>query len=116
TSFASVSATDLVIVPSADPVQQISSLISSTLITNLTANIQNQLDGKLAAALATLDAAGNHAVQTAANQLQAFINAVSADLQGHKLTCAQAVPLVNAAQGIIAALGQSPASVNLACQ
>ncbi len=98
------------------PSTQIQNLIGSTLITDLSSNIQTQLDAKLAAALATLDAANKNSTATAANQLQAFVNAVKADVQGGKLTCAQAAPLVSAAQSIVATLGQPPLSVSLPCQ
>lgn len=98
------------------PATQIQNLINSTLITDLSSNIQTQLDAKLMAALGTLDAAKKNSAATAANQLQAFVNAVKADVQGGKLTCAQAGPLVSAAQAIVALLGQPPLTVSLPCQ
>jgi hypothetical protein len=94
---------------------QIQNLISSTLITNLASNIQNQLDAKLSSALATLDAAQKNSSSTAANQLQAFVNSVAADVKAAKLTCAQGTTLVGAAQQIVAALGRPPLSVT-SCQ
>ncbi len=97
------------------PAQQIANLIASTVIANFTSNIQSQLDAKLNAALATLDAAKNNSAATAANQLQAFVNAVRADVQSGKITCAQAMTLVTAAQQIVSALGQPPLVVSLPC-
>jgi probable HAF family extracellular repeat protein len=97
------------------PTTQIQALIASTLMTNLAANIQSQLDAKLDAALQTLDAARKNSASTAANQLQAFVNAVTADVQSGKITCAQATALVTAAQNVVAALGQPPLSVSLPC-
>lgn len=99
--------------PQPTPTQQIANLVASTLITNLGANIQSQLDSKLQAAIATLDAAKNNSSAVAANQLQAFVNAVSGDVNSGKITCAQATPLVNVAQQIVAGLGQPPLSVSL---
>ena len=102
--------------PPPSPADQIQSLITSTLMTNFASNIQSQLDAKLNAAVATLDAAKNNSTATAANQLQAFVNAVNADVQSGKITCAQGMTLVNAAQAIVAALGQPPLNISLQCQ
>jgi hypothetical protein len=97
------------------PAVQIQNLITSTLITNLASNVQSQLDAKLNAAIRTLDAANNNSSSVAANQLQAFVNAVSADVQSGKITCTQATALVNAAQAIVAGLGQPPLIISLPC-
>jgi hypothetical protein len=97
------------------PTAQIQNLISSTLIANLSANIQNQLDAKLNSALATLDAAQKNNATTAANQLQAFVNGVQADVFGNKLACAQATLLITAAQKIVTALHQMALSVSVPC-
>ena len=52
----------------------------------IASNIQSQLAGKLGAGIAVLDAAKKNSAGTAANQLQVFVNAVAADVQGGNLT------------------------------
>ena len=95
---------------------QIQNLMTSTVMTNLASNIQNQLDAKLEAAMATLEGANKNSVETAVNQLQAFVNAVTADVRGGRLTCEQAAPLVNAAQTVVATLNQPALSTRSMCQ
>jgi hypothetical protein len=95
--------------------EKVQQLITSTLVTNLAANIQNQLDAKLSSALATLDAAQKNSANTAANQLQAFVNNVVADLYAGKLVCGQALPLIGAAQQIATALHQPALAVSPPC-
>jgi hypothetical protein len=94
---------------------QLQNLISSTLITNLAANIQNQLDAKLSSALATLDALQKNSPNTATNQLQAFVNSVAADVYSGRISCGQASALIAAAQHIVSSLHQPPLVVSIPC-
>ena len=69
---------------------------------NLNQGQGNALIAKLEAAIQQLDR-GN--TQTAINQLQCFVNQMSAFIRAGTVPPAQGQPLIDAAQQIIAALG-----------
>jgi hypothetical protein len=85
-------------------------LVGSTLMANLAGNLDNQLDPKLQAALTTFAAASA--------QLQVFVDSVRNDVANGRISCdptTGAPALVQAAQNIVAALGEPPLTVSLAC-
>jgi len=86
---------------------QIRTLLNSPLFTNLSPQTRNQLGALLNAAAKTLESGNKNAVETATNQLGAFINAVLADYCANKLTSCQAKQLIDAANGIVVSLGES---------
>lgn len=86
------------------PAQMLSALTATVTSLNLLSGIANSLDAKLQAVQSTLAAAKTNDINTACNQMNAFINAVSAQ-SGTLITAPQADQLIGQANVIKAALG-----------
>jgi len=80
--------------------EAIYALIGQVLALNLKKGITNSLDSKLSAAVNALDDANQHNDVAAVNALQAFINAVQAQIGG-ALSPGEAASLIASAQAII---------------
>ena len=104
---------DYVTIKYATPAEAIEDVIATIEDMNLQQGIDNNLDAKLQAVQDALVAANADLRNDAINKLEAFINAAEAQ-RGNKLTDEQATQLVNAANGIILALGGAPAAPALA--
>ncbi len=85
--------------PVQTPAQLVSTLVDTVANFNLQQGIQNNLDAKLQAAQASLAGATAHDINTTCNQIDAFINAVSAQ-SGKQLTVIQANQLNGQAASI----------------
>jgi hypothetical protein len=89
--------------PTASPQQLLTSLVGTIASFNIVSGIANSLDAKLLAAQSSLAAAKKNDLNTACNQIGAFINSVSAQ-SGNQITASQASQLVGQANLIMSAL------------
>ena len=85
-------------------IESTAALIEAVLALNLQSGITNSLDAKLDAVIGALDDLILNNDIAAINALQAFINAVEAQLSRGALTAADAEALIDAAQAIIVLL------------
>ncbi|HET9400411.1 MAG TPA: hypothetical protein VFO34_05630 [Candidatus Acidoferrales bacterium] len=83
--------------------QQLTNLTATISSLNLLSGVANSLDAKLAAAQASLAAAKNNDLNTACNQIGAFINAVSAQ-SGRQITVTQATQLIGQVNNVSSVL------------
>ena len=93
----------LAFTPVATPEQLLTSLANTIASFNILSGIANSLDAKLLAAQSSLAAAKKNDLNTACNQIGAFINSVSAQ-SGNQITASQASQLVGQANLIRSAL------------